>query len=175
MNNRRPSPELIKARKWEIAKRYDRKAKVGRRSRGMAAIRISQMMRWLDDEYGAGVELEPCERSMLIVRIFAHHFMSLPHGARRLSNWYLIYCPWLSLRDREYLIGEATHAPLKWSADKLAWKLGMRDEQRTRLKITTIGAVDCNRDQRKARDKVKRAERERTRRAAKRQARVPTI
>jgi len=175
MVNRRPSPELIKARKWEIRRRYERNPKVGKRSRGMAAIRLAQLMRWLDDTYGAGVELEPCERSELLIRIFAHHFMSLPDGARRLGAWYSRYCPWLGLRDQEYFISEATYCPLKWSADKLAWKLGLNDETRTRLKITTIGAIDCNRDQRKARDKAKRAERERNRRAAKRASRVPTI
>jgi hypothetical protein len=175
MSNRRPTPELIRARQWEIKRRYEHHPKVGRRSRGMAAIRVAELTRWLHDEYGAGVELEPSDRSELIIRIFTHHFMALPHGPRRVSAWFESYCPWLALRDREYLISEATHCPLKWSADKLAWKLRLTDEQRTRLKITTVGAIDCNREQRKARDRARRAERERARRAAKRTNRVPTI
>lgn len=175
MVNKRPTPELVRARKWEIKRRYEHHPKVGKRSRGMAAIRIAELMRWLDDTHGAGVELEPCDRSETIIRIFAHHFMSLPQGPRRLGVWYSRYCPWLQPRDQEYFISEATHCPLKWSADKLAWKLRLTDEQRTRLKITTIGAIDCNRDQRKARDKARRAQAERNRRAAKRATRVPTI
>jgi len=175
MVNRRPSPNLIAARKWEIKRRYERHAKVGKRSRGMAAIRVSELMRWLDDAYGAGVELEPCERSETLIRIFAHHFMSLQDGPRRLSAWYHRYCPWLALRDQEYFISEATYCPLKWSADKLAWKLRLTDAKRTELKITTIGAIDCNRDQRAERRKQVKAERERQRRAAKRATRVPTI
>src|SRR6186997_2153764 len=123
MVNRRPTPELVKARQWEIKRRYENHPKVGKRSRGMAAIRVAELMRWFDDEYGAGVELEPNERSELIVRIFAHHFMSLPQGPRRLTAWFDRYAPWLSLRDREYLISEGTYCPLKWTADKLAWKL----------------------------------------------------
>lgn len=168
MVNRRPTPELIRARQWEIKRRYERKAKVGRRSRGMAAIRVSELTRWLDDEYGAGIELDPSDRSVLIVRIFAHHFMAMPDGPRRLSSWYDRYCPWLSLRDREYLISEATHCPLKWSADKLAWKLKLTDERRSRLKIKTIGAIDCNKEQRELRRKAKRAERDAKRYAARR-------
>ena len=175
MNTRRPHPDIVKARQWEIKRRYERKAKVGKRSRGMAAIRIAELTRWLHDEFGAGVELEPCEFSELIIRIFAHHFLCLPSGDRRLSDWYRTYCPWLAPRDREYLISEATHAPLKWSADKLAWKIRLTDDQRTRLKIRTIGAIDCNKDQRKQRDRARRAERERARRAAKRATRVPCI
>lgn len=175
MVNRRPSPDVIAARKWEIKRRYEIKAKVGKRSRGMAAIRIAELTRWMHDQQGAGVELDPCPRSELIIRIFAHHFIGLADGPRRVSAWFDRYCPWLSLRDREYLISEATHAPLKWSADKLAWKLGLKDEQRSKLKITTIGAVDCSKEQRKSRDKAKRAERERARRAATRANRVPSI
>lgn len=169
----RPTPQQIAARKYEIKRRYSRKAKVGKRSRGMAAIRIAELTRWLHDEYG--VELEPCERSEMIIRIFAHHFMSLPDGPRRLTSWFGEYCPWLSLQDREYLIGEATRAPLKWSADKLAWKLRLNDAKRTELKITTIGAIDCNARQRAERRKRRNAEKQKARREAKRQSRVYSI
>jgi hypothetical protein len=168
MVNRRPTPELIAARKWEIKRRYDKRAKVGKRSRGMAAIRVSELTRWMQDEYGAGVELEPNARSERIIRTFAHHFMALPAGPRRLSAWYDLYCPWLSLRDREYFISEATYCPLRWSADKLAWILRLIDAKRTELKIKTIGAIDCNREQRELRRKAKRKARDALRYKAKR-------
>ena len=175
MTNRRPSPKLIAARRWEIKRRYEHHAKVGKRSRGMAAIRLAELTRWLHDTHGAGTELVPNTHSELIVRIFTHHFMGLPEGPRRVSAWFGVYCPWLGLRDREYLISEATHCPLKWSADKLGWKLRLTDAKRTELKITTIGAIDCNRDQRKARDKARRAAREKQRRATAKANRVPSI
>lgn len=170
----RPSPELIAARKWEIAKRYASKAKVGKRTRSMAAIRLAELTRWLDDTHGAGVELEPGDQALTIARIFAHHMGALPDMPRRVQAWTDRYAPWLSLASRERLIAEVAGCPLKWSADKLAWKLRLIDEQRTRLKITTIGAIDCNADQRKARRNQAKAARERARRAAKRQA-VSTI
>lgn len=172
---KRPTPELVAAKRWEIKQRYERHAKVGRRSRGMAAFRLSELSRWLDDEFGAGVELEPCDRSETIIRVFVHHLMSLAQGPRRTSAWFHRYAPWLSLRDQEYLISEATYCPLKWSADKLAWKLRIKDEQRSRLKLKTIGAIDCNKDQRKARDRKRRADREKARRDAKRSKAVPHI
>lgn len=175
MNFKRPSPEVIAARKYEIARRYARKAKVGLRSRGMAAIRLSELMRWLDDTFGAGVELEPSPQSERLVRIFTHHFLSLPDGPRRVTAWFDRYCPWLSLRDREYLISEASHCPLKWSADKLAWRLKITDEQRTRLRIKTIGAIDCNREQREQRRKAQQAQLQRTLRAKRKAERVNSI
>jgi hypothetical protein len=81
----------------------------------------------------------------------------------------------LELREREYLISEANHCPLKWSADTLGWKIGLKDEQRTRLKIKTIGAAGINKEQRKQRERERRAQRQKERRAAKRAARVPYI
>jgi hypothetical protein len=62
-----------------------------------------------------------------------------------------------SRADRERLISEVTQCPLKWSADKLGWKLRLSDDQRTRLKIRTIGAMGITKDQRAERRKAKQA------------------
>jgi len=173
---RRPTPAQIAARKFEIAKRYKRKTvKIGARSRGMAAIRLAQLTRWLDDCYGCGHELNPSERSILIVRIFSHHMANLPDMPRRVTAWIDRYAPWLDLASRERLISEVAECPIKWSADKLAWKIGLTDAKRSELKITTIGAIDCNQQQRSERRKKAKAERERTRRAAQRSVTVSTI
>lgn len=172
MVNRRPSPELVAARQWEIKRRYSRKAKVGKRTRSMAAIRLAELTRWLDDTNGAGAELDPCDESVAIARLFAHHMAALPDMPRRITAWLDRYVPWVTLASREVLISECAACPLKWSADKLAWKIRLTDEQRTRLKIRTIGAVDCNREQRAERQRQRRAQAERDRRAAKR---VPSI
>lgn len=156
--NRRQSPNVIAARLWEIRRRYARHQKVGKRSRPMAAIRIAELGRWLDDSNGAGTELPPCDQSEGIARLFVHHFVTLADGNRRAAQWLDTYCPWISTPDREYMITEANHCPLKWSADKLGWKIRLSDDQRTRLKITTIGAMGISREQRAERRKAKRAE-----------------
>lgn len=174
MVNRRPTPEQIAAKRWEIKRRYSRKAQVGKRTRSMAAIRLAQLTRWLDDTFGAGVELEPSEQSIRIAKIFVHHMGSLPDTPRRVQAWIDRYTPWLTLASREVLIAEVMQCPLKWSADKLAWKIGLKDEQRTRLKITTIGAIDCTKEQRAERQRQRRARAERDRRTAKRNT-VPSI
>lgn len=175
MNIRRPAPELVRARQWEIKRRYAHHTKVSKRSRPMAAIRIAELTRWLDDAIGAGVELEPSAQAETIARIFVHHFVVLADGNRRASSWLLTYCPWISLRDREHMITEANHCPIKWSADKLAWKIRLTDAKRTALKITTIGAIDCNAQQRAERRKAKRAELMKALRARRKADRVNTI
>lgn len=168
--NHRPSPEQVAARKYEIAKRYKRKAaKAGAasRSRGMAAIRLAELTRWLDDAFGHGVELEVGDRGYRIVRIMAHHLGGLADAPRRITSWIAVYAPWISPRDRERLIRECVECPIRWSADKLAWKLRLTEADRARLKIRTIGAIDCNREQRLARAKARRADRDAKRRPRK--------
>lgn len=173
MVNRRPEPKILKRKLLDIELRYEaqtRDVKRHRRSRAMAAIRLAELTRWLDDTFGAGVELPADEPSYLIVRIFAHHMGGLSDTPRRILSWIMVYAPWISPRDRERLVNEVTDCPIKWTADRLAWKLKLTDAKRTELKIKTIGAIDCNREQRELRRKAKRAERDAKRNKAKRRS-----
>lgn len=175
MNSRRPTADLIRARKWEIKRRYERKAKVGKRTKSMAAIRLAELTRWLEDTHGAGCELEPGRDALMIAEVFAHHLAGLAKAEQRIAEWISFYAPSISPRDRQRLIANATGRPIHWSADKLAWKLRLTDDQRTRLKITTIGAIDVSREQRAARRKAKQAELQRALRAKRKAERVNTI
>jgi hypothetical protein len=175
MVTRRPTPELIAARKHEIKRRYEHHTRVSKRSRPMAAIRLAELTRWLDDTHGKGVELDPDSQSETTARVFVHHLVVLADGNRRAADWLATYCPWIERRSRETMISEANHCPIKWSADKLAWKIRLTDAKRTELKITTIGAIDCSKDQRKDRDRKRRAQRQKERRAAAKASRVPPI
>lgn len=175
MVNRRPTPDLVRARQWEIKRRYERHAKVGKRTRSMAAIRLAELTRWLHDTHGAGCELEPGRDALMIAEIFAHHIAALANAERRISQWLSFYAPSIPPLEQEHLIGNALGRPIHWSADKLGWKIKLTDEQRTRLKIRTIGAIGISKEQRKERDRIRRAEAERIRRAAKRANPVPCI
>jgi hypothetical protein len=175
MVNRRPTQQQIKARQWEIKLRYQRKSAVGKRTKSMAAIRLAELTRWYDDTYGAGCELEPGPDAVRIAEIFAHHLAGLANAEQRISEWIAYYAPSIPPRERQILIANATGKPIHWSADKLAWRIRLTMEQRTRLKITTIGAIDCNREQRAALRKSKQAELQRTLRAKRKADRVNTI
>src|SRR5579859_249362 len=109
---RPPNPKLLRARKWEIKRRYEHHSKVSKRSRSMAAIRIAELLRWLDEVAGAGTELDPSQWSEGVARIFVHHFVVLADGNRRAAAWLATYCPWISTPDREAMITEANHCPL---------------------------------------------------------------
>lgn len=171
MTNRRPSPEVLAALKWEIDQRYKRKARKftnRNRSRGMAALRLAELTRWLDEINGQGVELDRRPASETIVRIFANHLAIFPDAPRRITSWIEVYAPWISLRSRERMIRDVVDSPTKWTADSLGWKISLKDELRTKLKIKTIGAIDCSKAQRLARRKLKQAEYDRRRRPRKR-------
>jgi hypothetical protein len=170
------TPAQIQLERREIAKRYRKRGKPSLRGAWLAAIRIAELTRWLDLTNGAGTELDPDDKaSETIIRVFVHHLVVLKDGTRRASDWLMLYAPWLTLRSREALISEAAHCTIHWTADRLAWKIGLRDELRTELKITTIGAIDCSKEQRRARDRVRRAQAEKDRRAARKASTVPTI
>jgi hypothetical protein len=175
--NRRPSPELVAARKREIARRYATKSKVGKRTRSMAAIRLSELTRWLEAVHGAGEieQTEQTEHAELIARIFVHHLIGLPHGDRRASDWMAARCPWISVRSREAMITEAGHCPIKWKARTLGWKLKLTAELRASLKITTIAPIDMTDADMIAARKARQAASQRALRASRRQARVTSI
>jgi len=182
MVNQRPDPKTLQRKLLDIRLRYDshtrdakQAGKQQRRSRGMAAIRLAELTRWLDDEYGQGVEMPATEHSYGIVRVFAHHLGALRDAPRRITKWADIYAPWIKPRDLERLITETQDCPLKWSADKLAWKLRLTDAKRSELKIRTIGAIDCNQEQRKARRKASNAAHMRALRSKRKSERVSSI
>jgi hypothetical protein len=180
MANRPPrwikTPAQIALDRRERARRYKARGKPTVRGAWLAAIRLAELTRWLDHINGAGVELDPHDRnSETIVRVFVHHFVGLKDGSRRAADWMATYCPWFTLRSRESLITEACHCTIHWTADRLAWKLGVRDALRTELELTTIGAIDVTKAQRAQRRKAMQAAAQRALRAKRKADRVTTI
>jgi hypothetical protein len=168
MANQKPDPKILKRKLADIKLRYDSHAretahKNSNRSRGMAAIRLSELTRWLGDTYGKGVELEHSDYH--VVRIFVHHLGALKDAPRRITSWVGTYAPWISPHDLERLILETESSPMRWTADKLGWKLQLTQEQRTRLKIRTIGAKGVNKQMRMELRREAEAKRQRERRA----------
>lgn len=163
--HQRPSPEQVAIRKAEIAKRYARKASksFNAKPRTRAALRLADMTRYLDDRFGK-MRIPESDEGLMLVRIMAHHMGHLKDSTRRISSWLLQCAPWLPISEQERLITEVCECPLRWTADKLGWKLKLTDATRSRLHITTIGAIDCNKEQRSARRSEKKREYDRLRR-----------
>lgn len=150
----------------EIARRYRWHARNGRRPFSMAALRISQLSRLYSDRYGDTLPDDDAGRDD--ARLALHHLAKLSNNpARRMAVWLAVWCPWMPKPEREDLVTRILAFPLRYTADKLAAKLGLTAADRSRLKITTIGAIDENREQRFARQKERRRLAQEARRRAK--------
>jgi hypothetical protein len=143
-----------------------RKAGPSSRPRTQAAVRISELTRLFDDRWGPML-LPDSDEGFQAARVMAHHIGRLKDAPRRISAWLHTCAPWLAMAERERLIAEVEECPLRWTADKLAWKLKITEADRNRLKITTIGATDLPKAERiKRRKSRKNAARASARRLA---------
>lgn len=162
----RPPPEVVAARKREVARRY---AQAKRKKFGpltIAAIRASELGRLYQARYPTGV-LPQDETGELCARIAIYHLAKLRDPARRISRWLDKWAPWLSLAEHERLIGDALDHPLRYRADKIAWKLRVTAAERTALALRTIGAIDQTPAERAAAAKERRRARAQQRRREK--------
>jgi hypothetical protein len=161
----RPTPDQVERRKREIAKRYARKASRSytKKPRTDAALRARDLTKLYDDTFSR-MFVPETDHGLECARIMAHHLGGLRDAQRRISDWLATCTPWMPLPERERLISEVSENRLRWTADKLGWKLKLTDATRTRLGITTIGAHDFSKDQRKARRRAKQREYDKLRR-----------
>jgi hypothetical protein len=163
--NIRPSPELLKARKREIARRYARKYRKNAIPLTFAAIRVAELTRLYEYRYGPG-PLPDHEDSITRARVMVHHLGRLWDGTRRVATWLDRNAPWLGVRSQEQLIRDTQERPLRWRADRLAWKLQVTAAERHTLNLRTIGAIDQTKEQRADIAKQRKRERDQQRRRA---------
>lgn len=162
----RPPPEVVAARKRAIALRY---AELKRKKLGplsMAAIRVSELTRLYQDIW-PDKQLPDDEQGEMAARVMANHLAKLRDAPRRIDRWLDRWMTGLSLVSHEHLINDALECPLRYTADKLAWKFKVTAEQRTRLGLRTIGAIDQTKEQRAEAAKERHRVRLRARRRAK--------
>jgi hypothetical protein len=127
-------------------------------------VRIRELERVIADRYGAA--LSDDDAGMDDLFIMANHLAHLDAPDRRILAWVRRWAPWHGDDKTAALIEAVLRKPLKWTADRLAQRLGLDYATRTRLAITTIGAVDCK--------KAKRVKLRRKRDAARQKARRAT-
>lgn len=141
-------------------------------NRLITLIRIRELERVFSARYGAELPDDDAGRDDL--KIAAHHIVHLgPDAERHIIAWAALWCPWLSRPEATALAVRTIANPIKFTADVLAWRLRLTAAERNQLAITTIGAVDQNKEQRAEAQKQRRREAERTRRRARgAQARV---
>jgi hypothetical protein len=141
--------------------RRQRRRRSGRPS--IATLRVAELNRLFNDRYRGGL-LPDDDDGRDSLEIMIDHLAMVADPYSRIEQWARRWAPWLDRAELERLAAKAVARPIRWTADKLAARLNLHIEERDRLKINTIGAVDLNAEQRK----VRRRKRDRIAKQAKR-------
>jgi hypothetical protein len=164
--NRRPSPETVKARHAEIARRYAWNGK-NRRSRkpghGMANFRVRELERLYADRHGLALPNTVSGRDALFIAL--HHIVIIaefPDIAMR--RWAAIWAPWIDEDELQEIIEKVFAKPLRWGAETLGKRLNLSQAERQHLDIRTFRK---DKAARAAQAKINRKDREAKRRRAK--------
>lgn len=140
----KPRPRLGKV------KLYSARQKPRHRSRAspcqLAALRLNDLARLFRARYGVTLPDDDAGRDDMMVAV--NHLASLAQPIKRIDDWLMLWCPWITLKERDEIAAQAMIRPQLWTADQLAWRLRLTDADRTALGITTIGAIDCSKSAR---------------------------
>jgi hypothetical protein len=154
-----PSRKMA-AKHAEIARHHDQERK--RKRPGLTVLRLRELNRLFRARYGELFPDDDAGREDVI--LLAHHLAHLNGDAvKRIVSVTELRAPWMTTAEARIMAERISAKPLVWSADTLAWRLGLTLADRTRLKIRTIGAIDSSvkkrRAERRNRDRAYQAER----------------
>ena len=132
----------------------------------MASLRVRDLNRLFQARYGLTLPDDDAGRDDAAV--MAHHLVGLPgNPAERITHWLELKAPWFMIGETKALIAETITHPMRWRADKLAWRMRLTAADRKALRITTIGAIDASKGQRSAQRRDRKRKAEEARRRAK--------
>ena len=171
------------ARHAEVARRYAWQAQEQRKNgsatkpdkaRLTTLIRLRELERVFRLRYGRCLPDDDAGREDLT--LVAHHIAHLRgEVVEHILGWARRWAPWMPDAEATALAESVTADRRKFTADQLAWALGLSMAERTALKITTIGAFDLGKAERAELRKAKRraADKERRARKARAAGRIP--
>lgn len=162
----------------EVAHRIERKLRRRRRARShprtapqIASLRLSDLARLFRARYGITLPNDDAGRDDLHVALC--HIAMLTNARERMGRYVEIWAPWLTVAEARQVIDHALTNPQRWRADQLAWRMRLTAADRTRMGITTIGAVDMNKNARERLRKAKSKARSKAYRLRKAAANAP--
>ena len=112
----------------------------------IATLRLHDLARLFRARYGVTLPNDDAGREDAMIA--AQHLASLNRPLERIDQWLELWCPWITLKERNTLAAHVLLYRQLWTADQLAWRLRLTYADRTALGITTIGAVDISRSAR---------------------------
>jgi hypothetical protein len=151
-----------------------RRAEINRERRrrpiSILALRLAELNRLLTDRHGGEV-LADDDAGREDAVIVAHHLAGCAGDqSKKIAAWIALRAPWMAAEEAEGIIAAAIAKPRRWRADTLAKRLNLTEADRRRLRIRTIGACDCTKENRAAACREKKRLRDRERGRQKRRA-----
>jgi hypothetical protein len=131
----------------------------------LAGFRIAELRRLFLHRYGHTLPDDDAGRDDAF--IIANHMAWRPDADRRIPGWLSLWCPWMSTSDVADLTHRVLDKPSWWGPDALAKLLHLKEAERSRHKIRTIGAIDLTREMRLERRAARKRLREELARRAK--------
>lgn len=166
--NPRPPAAVVAQRKAEIARRYAWNGKRNGKRRTyshIANFRMRELEKLFQYRYGFVLPDDESGRDDLVIAF--HHIVSISERSDiAMRAWASLRAPWMGDAELDDIIQDVLDHPMRWTAGKLAWRLGLTDAERTVLDIRTIRPIDVDEAGLAERQK----QRDRERKAAKRRA-----
>jgi hypothetical protein len=130
-----PPPNSVRAKRREVARHYER----GRRKRDtttdlISRKRLRDLGRFFHHRYGQLV-LPDDDSGRADLAVALDHIVWRPDATLVLRKWVRSWAPWISDSELEAMRDAAGRT---WIATDLGAHLGLTDDERTNLKITTI-------------------------------------
>ena len=137
--------EIERRYAWHEAQRRDANP-----SRILTITRVRELERVFADFYGLHLPDDDSgwDDFVIMANHLAHFGGSPERIVARIVEWASTCAPTFQTDKVTARAKQIAANPLKWTADKLAWRLGLTMERRTMLKIKTIGAIDVKREDR---------------------------
>lgn len=149
----------------EIARRYswdDRDKPDRRRPNAQLNRRMRELELLFDDRWGPTLPDDDSGRDDFFVA--AHQLAQFGDPQQHIPAWARNRAPWLSDTECAASVERVIRKPRKWGAKALGRKMRLTQEERKRLRITTIRAFDVSDDDMRANRATSEKERLRTRR-----------
>ena len=137
------------------------------RTGNVVTIRIKDLGRLFNHRYGITLPDDAAGEADAVLMLA--HLAAGIDPDKRMNHFLDLRCPWMSATDRDQAKANAAMTRTTWTADQLAVLVGLTMSERTRLNITTIGAIDCDASAREVIRKEKQKQRQREYRRAKRE------
>jgi hypothetical protein len=152
--------DLRERRRKKIAQRYARK----RPKPSVSVLMLRDLRKFLDDRYG--LEMPDGDDGALDDFLILINYIAMLGDYRALLAARERWLPSLAEAAFDAVVAEVTAKPLYLTPDQLGARIGLYDAKRTELKIRSIGAVDCTKEQRIERRKKKKVTKRKAKRAA---------